>query len=289
MSTTFGVAATTKVGPGCTIEDHTLIEPGVSIGAGVTVRFGVALRNDTVVEDGVTIEANVSFSGTVGDGRRPTILKRHARIGAQSVIQLGVTIGERAVVQPGSFVAADVPPLAIVQGNPARIVGYTGTLLQESGSLPSNAKEVGVIRTGINGVTLHRLPSAADLRGQLAYAEIGQHVPFDVKRFFLVYGVAGREVRGEHAHRALRQFLVCVHGQCSIVADDGIRREEFLLDDPTLGLYVPPLVWAVQYKHASETVLLVLASDRYDVDDYIRDYSEFLEVIGAKEKLDRSE
>lgn len=280
----------TSAGPGCTIEDHTLIEPGVSIGANVTIRFGVALRTGTVIEDGVTIEANVSFADKPGNTAARTVLKRDALIGAQSVVQRGVTVGERAIVQPCSFVTADVPPLAIVQGNPARIVGYTGTLLSEdSKSAIRDKKAVGVFPTTIEGVTLHRLPSAEDLRGQLSYAEVGQHVPFPVKRFFLVYGVAGKEVRGEHAHRTLRQFLVCVHGECSIVADDGTQREEFLLNEPTLGLHLPPLVWAVQYKHASEAVLLVLASDRYDPDDYIRDYSEFLQVIRTKENLDRSQ
>lgn len=276
--------------PGCRIEEHTLIEPGVSIGANVTIRFGVALRTGTVIEDGVTIEANVSFSDPPPTQRDagPTVLKRDSKIGAQSVIQRGITIGERATVNPCSFVTADVPPLAIVQGNPARIVGYAGTLLPENSRfVEHNKTEIGAFRTAINGVTLHRLPFAQDLRGQLSYAEVGQHVPFDVKRFFLVYGVAGKEVRGEHAHRELEQFLVCVHGECSIVADDGSQREEFLLNDPTLGLYLPPLVWAVQYKHAPETVLLVLASERYDPDDYIRDYAEFRAVIRAKDNLDR--
>jgi UDP-2-acetamido-3-amino-2,3-dideoxy-glucuronate N-acetyltransferase len=274
---------------GCIIEEHTLIEPGVLIGENVTVRFGVALRAGTVVEDGVTIETNVSFSDPIATQKEAqTVLKKDSRIGAQSVIQRGITVGERAIVHPCSFVTADVPPLAIVQGNPARIVGYSGTLLSERSTFGRRDNtEVGVFGTAIDGVTLHRLPSAQDLRGQLAYAEIGQHVPFEVKRFFLVYGVAGKEVRGEHAHRNLRQFLVCIHGECSIVADDGSSREEFLLDDPTLGLYLPPLVWAVQYKHAPETVLLVLASDHYDADDYIRDYAEFLGVIRAKDKLDR--
>lgn len=273
------------IGESCTVEDHTLIEPDVLIGSGVTIRFGVAVRTGTVIEDGVVIGSNVAFSQEFGASCDITRLKRQAVIGAQSVIQCGITIGELSIVQPGSFVAADVPPLAIVQGNPARIIGYNGAERQPSisgePSLP-----VGVTRTNIKGVTLHRLPSASDLRGQLSFGEIGQHVPFEVKRFFLVYGVTSKEVRGEHAHRTLHQFLVCVHGQCSVVADDGRRREEFLLDDPTLGLHVPPLVWAVQYKHASEAVLLAFASDRYDADDYIRDYSEFLRALAEREKLD---
>jgi UDP-2-acetamido-3-amino-2,3-dideoxy-glucuronate N-acetyltransferase len=279
------VSSRARVGSDCTIEDHTLIEPEVTIGAGVTIRFGVALRNGTVIEDGVIIGANVCFSDELGPKSGATVLKRGAIIGAQTVIRSGVTIGERAIVHPGSYVTEHVPPLAIVQGNPAHIVGYNGAQ-QPAPRRPglSTPAVVGVAETTIERVTLHRLPSAADMRGQLSYGEIGQHVPFEVKRFFLVYGVAGKEVRGEHAHRNLHQFLICVHGECSVVADDGSRREEFLLDDPTLGLLVPPMVWAVQYKHSADAVLLVLASDRYDPDDYIRDYSEFCVALDERAK-----
>jgi hypothetical protein len=79
------------------------------------------------------------------------------------------------------------------------------------------------------------LPQAQDLRGLLTYAKEGDQVPFEVKRYFLVSGVATKEVRGEHAHRRLHQFLVCVQGQCHIVADDGRSRQEFVLDDPALA------------------------------------------------------
>jgi acetyltransferase-like isoleucine patch superfamily enzyme len=277
------------IGPRCLIEDHTLIESGVVIGSDVTVRFGVALRAGTVVEDGVVLGTNVSFNQLLVGQAPATVLKRGATIGAQAVVQCGITIGELAIVQPGSYVAADVPALAVVQGNPARIVGYNGAYRQAQAANPSLVHTVGATQTGIRGVSLHRLPSAADLRGQLSFGEIGQHVPFDIKRFFLVYGVSGKEVRGEHAHRALHQFLICVHGHCSIMADDGDRREEFLLEDPTLGLHIPPLVWAVQYKHAPETVLLVLASERYDSGDYIRDYSEFLRALAERDERDSAE
>jgi hypothetical protein len=71
-----------------------------------------------------------------------------------------------------------------------------------------------------------------------------------------------------------------VHGSCHIVADDGVSRQEFVLDRPEVGVYIPPLVWAVQYKYSPDAVLLVLASDPYDPADYIRNYSAFLEIAG---------
>jgi hypothetical protein len=110
----------------------------------------------------------------------------------------------------------------------------------------------------------------------LTVGEVGAHVPFEVKRYFLVFGVSGKEVRGEHAHHTLQQFLVCAHGRCHVVADDGENRQEFLLDSPTIGVHLPPMIWATQYKYSEDAVLLVLASERYDAGDYIRDYSEFI-------------
>ncbi len=123
-----------------------------------------------------------------------------------------------------------------------------------------------------------------DLRGNLAVGEAQRHVPFEIRRFFVVFGVEDQKIRGEHAHRRLHQFLICVHGSCHFVADDGENREEYILDRPNLGLYVPPMVWGVQYKYSPDGVLLVLASDYYDPADYIRDYSEFLELVRASRK-----
>jgi UDP-2-acetamido-3-amino-2,3-dideoxy-glucuronate N-acetyltransferase len=120
------------------------------------------------------------------------------------------------------------------------------------------------------------------LRGSLSVAEIGKGLPFLPRRYFLVYDVPSRETRGEHAHRTIHQFLVCTHGACAVVLDNGQQRQEILLDRPTLGLHIPPMVWATQYKYTSDTVLLVLASAEYDASDYIRDYEEFLTLVQAQ-------
>lgn len=137
----------------------------------------------------------------------------------------------------------------------------------------------GVVRTSIAGVTLHNLPHIIDPRGDLSVAEVGEHVPFDVKRYFVVFGVSSGEIRGEHAHRTLHQFLVCVHGRCELLADDGTKRETFVLDRPSLAVHLPPMVWGVQHSYTPGSVLLVLASDHYDPADYIRDYDEFLALV----------
>lgn len=123
------------------------------------------------------------------------------------------------------------------------------------------------------------LPVVKDVRGSLSFAEYGKLLPFIPKRYFLVFDVPSRDMRGEHAHRTLHQFLVCVRGSCSVVVDDGMNREEIQLDGPTRGIHIPPLVWGIQYKYSPDAVLLVLASDVYDADDYIRDYDSFLKAI----------
>jgi dTDP-4-dehydrorhamnose 3,5-epimerase-like enzyme len=168
-----------------------------------------------------------------------------------------------------------------VAGNPARIVGYDGAGSLSAGTASTAPAEVGVSATRVAGVTLHRLPGAHDLRGNLSFGEIGNQIPFEVKRYFLVYSVASKEIRGEHAHRSLHQFLICVHGRCHVVADDGANRQEFVLDSPTIGLHLPPMVWGIQYKYTEDAVMLVLASNKYDPDSYIRNYSEFLELVKA--------
>ena len=97
----------------------------------------------------------------------------------------------------------------------------------------------------------------------------------------MVFDVPSVETRGEHAHRECHQFLICVRGSCAVVADDGINRQEFLLDRQDLGIHLPPMVWGIQYKYSADAVLLVFASHYYDSTDYIRNYSEFRQLEGA--------
>jgi hypothetical protein len=125
------------------------------------------------------------------------------------------------------------------------------------------------------------LRNVVDARGNLTAGEFGRSVPFEAKRYFMVYQVPLVASRGEHAHRQCHQFLVCVRGRISVIADDGKRREEFLLDRPDLGLHLPPMVWGVQHKYSPDAVLLVFASHYYDDADYIRNYDEFIALARA--------
>jgi len=125
------------------------------------------------------------------------------------------------------------------------------------------------------------LPNICDPRGNLSVGEFGRHIPFEPKRYFLVYQVPLVEMRGEHAHRDCHQFLICVRGRITVMGDSGLRREEFILDRPDMGFYMPPMNWGGQHDYSPDAVLLVFASHYYDAADYIRDYDEFLALAGA--------
>ena len=126
---------------------------------------------------------------------------------------------------------------------------------------------------------LIELPNIIDERGNLTVAEFGRLIPFDAKRFFMVYQVPLVQIRGEHAHHKCHQFLIAARGSIAVIADDGVSRDEFLLNRPNLGLYLPPLVWGVQYKYSPDACLLVFASDYYDGEDYIRHYEHYLNIV----------
>jgi acetyltransferase-like isoleucine patch superfamily enzyme len=271
-----------KIGRECNICDHTFIEGGVIIGDRVTIKCGVQLWDGVRIEDDVFIGPNATFTNDAFPRSRrrpaaflPTLVKKGASIGANATILPGVTIEENVMVGAGAVVTRNVPRNAVVVGNPGQIVSYVDT---ERLPPPPAAETTGTgpRQTLVEGVILHRLPAAGDLRGLLSVGEVGGQIPFEVKRYFLVYDVPTEQVRGEHAHRTLHQFLVCVHGRCLVVADDGAHRQEFILDSPGTALYLPPMTWAVQYKYSRDAVLLVLASGLYDAADYIRDYAEFL-------------
>lgn len=117
-------------------------------------------------------------------------------------------------------------------------------------------------------------------RGHLSVGEFGRTLPFVPRRYFSTYGVPEGEWRGQHAHRECEQLLVCLHGSCRVKVDDGKRVDEFSLDRPHLGVYVPPMVWAEEFDHQKDCVLLVFASHDYEASDYIRDYDEFVRAVG---------
>jgi len=128
-------------------------------------------------------------------------------------------------------------------------------------------------------VNLRRI---SDPKGNLTPIEGGQDIPFEIRRVYYTYDIPGGETRGGHAHMRLEQFIVAVSGSFDVVLDDGKARASFFLNRSYYGLYVPPMAWRELTNFSSGSVCLVLASDHYDEADYIRDYDEFLGVIGSQ-------
>lgn len=277
-----------RIGADCNICDGVFIEKDVTIGDRATIKCGVQLWDGITLEDDVFVGPNATFtndnfprSKVYPEKFNRTLVRMGASIGANATILSGITIGKSAMVGAGSVVTNDVPPNAIVFGNPARITGYVSSSLRPKNEVAGEVNTTEFVST-VNGVRLVHLPLVPDLRGSLSFAEIGRDLPFNPKRYFLVFEVNSYKVRGEHAHHNLHQFLVCVKGSCAVVVDDGKNREEHLLDQPNSGLYIPPMVWSIQYKYSSDAVLLVLASDVYDPEDYIRDYDEYLALVAER-------
>jgi len=277
-----------KIGSHCNICDHVFIENDVLIGDRVTIKCGVQVWDGVTLEDDVFIGPNVTFTNDIFprsdihlQENLLTVIKQGASIGANATILPGITIGINAMIGAGAVVTRSIPPKAIVVGNPARIIGYVDT---KSSDIKDNkdlqlSNVVKMAKSSVAGVTLHNQVEASDIRGSLSVGEFERDIPFHVLRYFLVYDVPTAETRGEHAHFKCHQFLIAVKGSVHVVADDGVHREEFLLDTPNIGLHLPPMTWGIQYSYSSDSVLLVFASEYYDSEDYIRSYDQFIELI----------
>jgi acetyltransferase-like isoleucine patch superfamily enzyme len=278
-----------KIGANCNICAYALIENDVIIGDNVTVKSGVQIWDGLRIENNVFIGPNVTFTNDPFPRSKiypekflQTTIKENASIGANATILPGVIIGENAMIGAGAVVTRSVPSNAIVQGSPARIVGYANTKVEEGikkQQLKDNRKPPFSDATVVRGVTTHKFPLISDIRGSLTVGEFEQHMPFAPKRYFMIFDVPSKETRGEHTHRICHQFLICVRGSCSVLADDGVNRIEVVLDSPNKGIYLPPMVWGVQYKYSKDALLLVFASHHYDESDYIRDYEQFIAAV----------
>lgn len=277
------VLAGARIGRDCNICDGVFIENDVIVGDRVTVKCGVQLWDGVRLHDDVFVGPNATFANDrfPRSRQRPqrflqTVVEQGASIGANATLLPGIIIGTGAMVGAGAVVTRSVPANAIVVGNPARISGYVGT--RRDAEL-ADAEASAPRAMSVPSARLIELPQYADMRGHLTVADFAEHLPFTPQRCFFVNHVPSREVRGEHAHRRCAQFLICVHGSLSVLVDDGNGRDEYRLDSPSVGLYLPPMVWGTQYRYSEDAVLMVLASLPYDARDYLRTYGEFLEAV----------
>lgn len=123
-----------------------------------------------------------------------------------------------------------------------------------------------------------------DERGQLVALEEFNDIPFEIKRVYYMYDTKEGVRRGYHAHKSLQQILICIHGSCKILLDNGKEKKKVYLEKPYEGLYVPNNMWREMYDFSPDAVLMYLASEVYNEDDYIRDYQQFLDFINGDEK-----
>jgi dTDP-4-dehydrorhamnose 3,5-epimerase-like enzyme len=115
----------------------------------------------------------------------------------------------------------------------------------------------------------------SDERGSLVAIEELQDIPFEIKRIYYIFATREDVRRGLHAHKQLQQVLICVYGNCTVLLDNGVEQKEIILNDPAQGLFVDRMIWREMFDFSPDAVLLVLASEHYCEEDYIRDYNEF--------------
>ncbi len=130
--------------------------------------------------------------------------------------------------------------------------------------------------TTIDDCKILKLKKISDSRGNLTFIESGIDINFEIKRVYYIYDIPSGQYRGAHAHKNLEQLMIAVSGSFDVIVDDGGNKKTFTLNNPAFGLYIPKMIWREMNNFSTGSVCLVLASDHYDENDYIRDYKEFL-------------
>ena len=115
--------------------------------------------------------------------------------------------------------------------------------------------------------------------GKLVALEKNEVFPFEIKRVYYIWDTVHDAIRGKHAHKNLQQVIVCVRGQCDFILDDGVEKKNVHLSNPAQGLYITNNIWREFTNFSDDCVVMVLASEKYNPDDYIHNYSEFVESI----------
>ena len=130
----------------------------------------------------------------------------------------------------------------------------------------------------ISDVRIIQLPKFVDPRGNLSFVEQLNHIPFEIKRTYWIYDVPGGESRGGHAFRTNEEFIIALSGAFDVIVDDGIQKTKYTLNRSYYGLFVPAGLWREMENFSTNSLALEFGSTHYDVNDYIRDYDEFLKL-----------
>lgn len=121
-----------------------------------------------------------------------------------------------------------------------------------------------------------------DSRGNLSFIEANKHIPFSIKRTYLIYDVPGGEIRGGHAYKQLEEFIIALSGSFDIVLNNGKKNSKITLNRSYYGVYVPSLVWRKLENFSTNSLCMILASRPYEEEDYIRSHDKFLEIKNEK-------
>jgi dTDP-4-dehydrorhamnose 3,5-epimerase-like enzyme len=127
----------------------------------------------------------------------------------------------------------------------------------------------------LDNVRIIELPKILDERGNLTFVEGGNHIPFKIERTYMIYDVPGGETRGGHAYMELNEFIVALSGSFDVVLDDGNEKRTYSLNRSYYGLYVPKMIWRSLENFSTNALCMILASEKYNEDDYLRDYDLF--------------
>lgn len=252
--------------------------------------FSPTFSSDSIVPESAKIELGVTIGQRAVLAGDDIVIRANARLDAACVIGEGVTIGQGAWVRAGAVVLRSIPPNAIVEGNPAQVVGYQSHEEDLRRADPrviditaiGNPDRPARISLGVGQSALYLMRRVVDARGSLTVGEVPTEVPFSPARYFAVFGVPSIELRGEHAHKRCQQFLICLHGSCRVLLDDGNHRCEVTLDRPDMGVFMPEMIWGTQYRYSPDAVLLVFASRPYEAEDYLRTYDDFVAELAKR-------
>ena len=139
-----------------------------------------------------------------------------------------------------------------------------------------------MIQSSVFDCSFYHLPQIGNRSGHITAINNSEEIPFDVNRVFYLYDIPGGKSRGAHAHKVCHQFLIAASGAFEVFMDDGKTKRQVLLNQPKIGLHIPPGIWASEINFSSGAICLVLASHFYDESDYIREYSQFIQLKNLK-------
>ncbi|MEY8701925.1 FdtA/QdtA family cupin domain-containing protein [Francisella philomiragia] len=181
-----------------------------------------------------------------------------------------------------------LPDISIYMLNNVSVVGRTNLIINDDKFYSFDLNEMhsyheiknyDVINKSIFMYEIIGFCVKGDRRGSLVSLEQNKNIPFDIRRVYYIFNTKTNARRGFHAHRNLKQVLVCVSGSCKVLIDDGVSKENVLLNSPDKGLLISGVVWREMFDFSKDCVLLVLASELYDESDYIRDYDKFIKEV----------